>query len=226
MVWIFHEPSDLFARIESWKQEVAKNTRQHELEGQPRLQKHEPHPMKLRSQDTRSALAEVSGNSFAPKRKASTTIADSATTKTDKKARMNENEQKDGPMEQQAPRGRGRPRKIVEPTIAGPLSIQIPTGPPPTVWCPSSLTSPQKAPASPSKKGQVTLDKMPSEAAIDMAYLELCCPAVKMTSFKVLRQAGTEISSPVLDLHKKLETIPLGLIPSALEVSSSPCPCQ
>ena len=70
------EHSDRFARIDHWKQEVVKNTLEQVYTSQPRSQRSELHPMKLRSQDTRPALAEVSGNPYSRKRKASATMAD------------------------------------------------------------------------------------------------------------------------------------------------------
>ena len=82
-------------------------------------------------------------------------------------------------------------------------------------------TSPGKSSRSPSKRGQISLDRQIPEAAIDMKYLSRCNPAVRLTNFRELKQAQKRISSLVGDLHQRLGGVPLGLIPFALEVCFS-----
>lgn len=99
------EKSDLFARIDRWKQEVVKETLL-QSSTQSRAQQYEPHHMKLRSRDTRQALAEVTGNPSLRKRKASVTMTDVSPRKYGKKAVIDEN------VEETVRRpGRGRPSK-------------------------------------------------------------------------------------------------------------------
>lgn len=219
----------LFATIDRWRQEVVKDTLQ-QASTQSRSHKYEAHHMKLRS-FTRTALAEVSGNPYSRKRKAFGTMADAPPRK-----------------EQSAQRGRGRPRKSREVDIneeehveqsasrpqgrlaniaesADPYESSLPSYhnfPPPETPRRGS-SSPSKSNGSPSKRGQPTLDKIVSEAAIDMKYLGRCDPAVHLTNFRLLKQAQERIPSLVGDLYEKLRDVPLGLIPGALEVYSSPC---
>lgn len=240
MPWDIGEHTDLFERIDHWKQEVVKNTLQQGYTSQPRWQRSEPHPMKLRSRDTRPALAEVSGNPYSRKRKASATMADAPARKSGKSAAKDEqakevtqrprrgrpakNQQVDVNeaeyMEQPAS-GRSRSARVAELTKTPELDLQIRPGIPSSIWSPSGSTSPRKAGTSPSKKGQITLDKQISEAAIDMDYLSRCNPAVNLTTFSELRADSHAIPSQVEDLLRILQQVPHGIIPSTLEVSSS-----
>ena len=230
------ERLDLLARIDRWNQEVIKNTLQRGSIRQPPSQSYKHHHMKLRSQVTHPALGEISGNSYPRKRKASSEMADRVNTKAGKKAVMERNAEEDGQrldmgprdeaLEQPEPRRRGRPPKNPQLTNAPQIDLQLrpgipPTPFPPTPWPPSGSGSPRKATTSPSKRGQITLEKPISEAAIDMHYLRRCDPAVHLTTFLSLRQSQRKISSPVRDLFVKLENVPHGLIPSALEVGTS-----
>lgn len=130
--------TDLTARINHWQEEVLTRTLQPASTGDPRSKKHETHHMKLRSQATRPALAEVSGNPNFRKRKATETIAGAPAKKHDKKAvvdntgediaprpgpgRPRKNQQHDRDekeyVEQTAPRSRGRPPKNTEPVAS------------------------------------------------------------------------------------------------------------
>ena len=227
--------SDLFARINHWKQEVVKSTILQEYTRQPPL---ESHPMQLRSQTTRPALGEVSGNPSSRKRKAFDEISDTVNIKPSKKAVMDQNTEGAGrPLrssrpagdlepqsdeeetsKQPAPRRRGRPPKIPQ---FNEIDLQPRPKNPDTVWVPSRATSPRKTTSSPSKKGQIPLDKPISEARIDMQYLSRCDPAVHRTDFASLRIESQEVPPPVRNLFEKLDTRPLGLVPSALKVYSS-----
>lgn len=236
MIWRDHEHSDLFARIDRWKQEVVKNTQQRGSTAQARSQVYEPHHMELRFRAARPALGEISGNPRARKRKAPAIMASADAPKTGKNAKMDERMQevatRQGPENSKAemnqivkpptPRKRGRPPKQPELTHAREFELEIRPGLAPSVWSASGSLSPRKASQSPSKKAKVTLDKLPSEAAIDMDYLSHCYPAVKLTTFHDLRIEAKDISTPVLELYKKLQEVLPGLIPSALKVSSSP----
>ena len=234
------EQSDFFARIDRWKQEVVKNTLQ-QPPTQSRSQKYEAHHMKLRSRDTRPALAEVSGNPYSRKRKASAAMADAPPRKYGKKAVMDENAEgvarRPGrgrppkkrqidtkgavPMKQSASRPQGQSANNPELANSREPSLPIRAELPPSIWSPSRSASLREAGTSPSKKGQITLDKPISEAAIDMDYLSRCDPAVHLITFRELKIEGIEIPSPVDDLFRKLQGVPLGLIPHALKVSSS-----
>ena len=236
MLWGASEQSDFLGRIDRWKQEVVKNTLQ--LATQGRSQKYEAHHMKLRSRNTRPALAEVSGNLSSRKRKASA-MADAPPRKYGKKAVMDENaegvarrprrgrppktQQHDtqAGMEQSASRPRGLSANNAELANSREPSLPIRTELTPSIWSPSRPASPRKAGTSPSKRGQITLDKPMSEAAIDMDYLSRCDPAVHLITFRELKLEGIGIPSPVDDLFRKLQGVPLGVIPRALKVSSS-----
>ena len=238
MLWGASEQSELFARIDLWKQEVVKN----EIQQNPTLarsQKYETHHMKLRSRDTRPALAEVSGNSGSRKRKASETMADAPLRKYGKRAgtdeEVDENARRRGrppktrqidteeaePVKQSASRRQGQSANNSELANSREPSLPIRAGLPPSIWSPSRSASPRKAGTSPSKKGQITLDKPISEAAIDMDYLSRCDPAVHLTTFRELKIEGIGIPSPVDELFRKLQRVPLGLIPYSLKVSFS-----
>ena len=243
MLWGGSEQSDLFARIDHWKQEVVKGTLQQASATQPRPQQHEPHQMKLRSRVTRSALAQVSGNPCSRKRKASGVMADAPARKYGKKAVTDEriedtarrpgrgrppkNPQtvfhEDGPVEQTASRRQGRSANYAEFSKSREPSLPTRTEFPPSIWSPSGSTSPRKPSTSPSKKRQITLDKPISEAAIDMDYLSRCAPAVHLTTFRELKIDGVDILSPVDHLFQDLQGVPQGLIPFALKVYPSQC---
>ena len=236
MLWDSGEHSDLFTRIDHWNQGVVKNTVQ-QTPTQSHSQKHEAHHMKLRSRDTRPALAQVSGNPYSRKRKASTTMTDAPPRKYGKKAVMNENVEEstrrgrgrppknrqvltdeEEYVEQSASRRRGQSGKNAELANSGEPSLPIRAELPPSIWSPSRSASPRKAGTSPSKRGQITLDKPVSEAAIDMDYLSRCDPAVHLTTFRELKMQGVGIPSPVDDLFRKLQGVPRGPIPYALKV--------
>ena len=193
--------------------------------------------MKLRSRDTRPALAEASGNSYSRKRKASATMADAPPRKYGKKAEMDEygkvarrrgrppksrqiNTEEAEPMKQSASRPQGQLANNAELANSREPSLPIRAELPPTIWSPSRSASPRKAGTSPSKKGQITLDKPISEAAIDMDYLRRCDPAVRLITFRELKIDDIEIPSPVDDLFRKLQGVPFGPIPYSLKVSS------
>ena len=234
------EHSELFARIDRWKQEVVKDTLQ-QASTQSRSQKYEAHHMKLRSRDTRPALAEVSGNSYSRKRKAFATMADAPPRKYGKKAvvdeEVEESVRRPGRgrppkvrqvdiheheyVEQSASRRQGRPANIGESANSHESSLPSRHEFPPPETPRRGSTSPSKGNRSPSKRGQITLDRLIPEAAIDMKYLSRCDPAVRLTNFRELKQAQKRISSLVGDLHQKLRDVPLGLIPFALEVCFS-----
>ena len=234
MLWGASEQFDFLERIDRWKQEVVNNTLQISTQG--RLQKYEAHHMKLRSRDTRPALAEVSGNPSSRKRKAST-MADAPPKKYGKKAVMDENAEGVAPrprrgrppktqqhdneaeMKQSPFRPHGQLTNNAERARRREPSLPIRTELPPSIWSPSRSSSPRKA--SPSKKGQITLDKPMSEAAIDMDYLSRCDPAVHLITFRELKLEGIGIPLPVDGLFRKLQGVPLGVIPHELKVSSS-----
>ena len=229
------ERLDLLARIDRWNQEVIKNTLQQRSTRQSSSQSYKHHHMKRRSQVTRPALGEISGNSYSRKRKASSGMADRVNTKASKKAVTDRNAEEDGrrldvgprdeALEQPGPRRRGRPPKNPQITNAPEIDLQLRPEIPPTPWPPSGSGSPRKGTTSPSKRGQIALNKPIAEAAIDMNFLRYCDPAVHQTTFSDLRVDMIKILPQVEDLFLKLESVPQGLIPSALKVGTSPSDC-
>ena len=234
------ENSDLSRRIGLWQESVFKSTLQQVSTGQLRSQRYEPHHMKLRSRDTRPALAKISGNPYSKKRKASTTTVDGPSKKGGKKAVMdkgveelvqrptrgrprNKNQQYDRDKDEHqdqpvARRPPGRPSKNSEPVISHEATMPFrPTFPPPETPRRGSI-SPSKGGRSPVKKGQLTIYQPVSEAAIDMEYLRRCDPAVQLTDFQQLKEERKDAPPPVNALFKKLQYIPSGPIPLALEV--------
>lgn len=61
-------------------------------------------------------------------------------------------------------------------------------------------------------------NKTRSAAATDMAYLETCIPAVKQREMEALMASAQQVPPAVLSLYDQLLSIPLGAIPSELEV--------
>ncbi len=234
MPWSAAQHPDLVKRKDHWQQEVFNNRPQQASAKQPRLQDNDSHHhMKLRSQNTRPMPAEVSGNQKARKRKVYVPMSDSAAVKKGKKGEEVDRDgdaqeivTRRGParspkdMEAEVDRGmkqrrhrRGRSQIVPELTNA-----QAPAEAPSSVWSPSDSASSRKAASSPNERDQITIDKVPSEALIDMEYLRRCDPPVKLTSFYDLRVGQKKIASSVLDLHKRLQDVPTGLIPSTLRV--------
>ena len=77
---------------------------------------------------------------------------------------------------------------------------------------------------SPNKTGAQRLDQGKSDAAVDLEYLRLCDPPVKLKSFAELRiedGLNSKIPREVCDLREKLLDTPYGIIPRELEVSYS-----
>ena len=234
------EQFHLFARINRWKQEVVEDAQQ-QASTQSRSQQYEAHHMKLRSRDTRPALAEVSGNPYSRKRKAFATMADAPPRKYGKKAVMDEKVEESARrpgrgrppktrqvdiheeeyVEQSASRRQGRPANVAESASSHKSSLPSRHEFPPPETPRRGSTSPSKGNRSPSKRAQITLDRVIPEAAIDMKYLSRCDPAVRLTNFRELKQAQKRIPSLVGVLYQKLRDVPLGLIPGALEVCSS-----
>ncbi len=213
-------PPDLFRRIDCWAQEVVKETEQY-----PQRQ-NSVHYMKLRSRPTRQHLSEISVNTCSSrKRKALETMSNTINTKAAKKAELDT-----------IPRGRGRPlgskNRVTHAENHGvdedsnPLPLRNPSHVPSSVpdLLPPSASSARRAKSgSPTKtkRGDITLDKQKSEAAIDMAYLARCSPAVKKADLLRLRAVKKKIPEPVLYLHGKLSDLPHSAIPFKLKVDCS-----
>ena len=237
MPWSAAQNPDLVNRIDHWKQKVVNNTPQQVSANQLLWPDNDyNHHMKLRSQSTRPVPAEVSGNPNARKRKASAPMSDSAAIKKGKKGKevyrdgyAQDSVTRQGParspkdvkaevdrgMEQRRNR---RDRSQIVPELT---NTEAPAEAPSSVWSPSDSASSRKDAFSPSERCQITIDSVPSETLIDMEYLRRCDPPVKLTTFYDLRVGLKKVSSPVLGLHKRLQDVPTGLIPSTLRVSSS-----
>lgn len=214
---------DLFTRIDQWAQEMVTYTEQQTQ----RWTRSSGNSMTLRSLSARQGLTEISINPHSRKRKAAAAMDGRNEAGAGKKTRM------DG----EPPKQRGRPpgpknnaKRANEDEGNGdedyqPLSLpnrsrlpsSVPDLPPPSKSSAKS-GSPSRNSTSPGKKGLLTLDKAKSEAAIDMAYLETCTPAVKQTSFQALRASKKKIPSAVLSMYNKLKNVPHGAIPLELEV--------
>ena len=232
--------SDLSDRISHWREEVFTSTIRQGSTGILRSQEHEPHHMKLRSR-SRPALAEVSGNHYSKKRKASASMADIPAQKHGTKALVNDcveevarrpgpgrprknqqyNRDEDEDVEQPGPRRPGRPAKNRAPITTREVTRPFRTGFPPPEPSRRGSISPSKGSRSPSKRGQLTVYKSISEAAIDMYYLSRCSPAVHLTKFHTLKKLQRGISPLVSELFEKLQNIPSGSIPVALQVPFS-----
>ena len=245
MPWGVVERLELLARIERWNQEVIKNTLQQGSIKPPPSQSSKSHRMKLRSQVTRPALGEVSGNLYSRKRKASIEMPDRVNIKAGKKAVTDRHVREDGrrldlgpsaenqgagqdedeALEQPVPRRRGRPPKNPEIASASRIDLQLRPGIAPPPWPLSDPSSSRKASTSPRKRGQITLEQPIAESAIDMSYLRSCDPAVYLTTFSELRRSLKRILPSVEGLYVKLQNVPHGLIPSALEVFTSLIHC-
>ena len=217
--------TELITRIDGWRQEVEKTT------DQKRSQDSKPHGMKLRSSHTRRALAKVSGNPCSKKRKASAITKDKPSAENVEEVARRPRRGRPAKkrqsyiqgvdcMEDPSPtrRPRGRPPKAVQVTNPLASDIQILSGPSHSL---STRSSPKKGSRSPGKRGQITRDQQISDAAIDMDYLEHCDPKVIRTTFSDLKEEQVEISSAVEDLFEELKNVPIGVIPSALQVASS-----
>lgn len=229
--------SDLVKRIDRWNHEVIRNTLQPAPTIQPRPGAYQPHCMRLRSQATRPALAEVSVNPNTRKRKTPGGMADTDASKPKKKSKMGKNVQgatlpKDsGTLEAEAcetiqqykPLRRGRSQQDVELQKCREREVvmrsEVPALPGPA----SSSASPRKAAKSPSKRGRVAVETPTPDAAIDMEYLSRCTPAVNLTTFSDLAIDGETVTLSVRELHQKLKNVPRDLIPSTLQVNPSSC---
>ena len=229
MPWAAYKHSDLFERIHLWKQEVVRNT----IPSAPTVQSPPtancPHHMKLRSQTTPQALAEVSGNPSSRKRKASNEIMDADASRFKRKANKDKNLHKDSEtlkaeagetIQQREPPRRGRPKNIPEPkpTLESQMVLQSRVSP--SLGLSSGSAKPRTTAKSPSKRGQLALETPTPNSGIDMKYLSRCTPPVRLTTFSELAFGGSTISLPVQKLKNQLQDVPLGLIPSALKVTS------
>ena len=232
MLWGTSKHYDLSDRISQWQEGVFTGTIRQGSIGETRSQEHEPHHMKLRSRDTRLALVEVSGNHYSKKRKASAGMEDVKKAVTDdcvkkvarrpgpgrppKNQQYDRDEAKD--VEQPQPRRPGRPAKNREPVTSREVTEPFRTDFPHPELSRRGSISPTKGSQSPSKRGQLTVYKSISEAAIDMHYLSRCSPAVHLTKFHTLKKLQRGILPLVSDLFEKLQNIPSGSIPVALQV--------
>ena len=232
--------SGLFVRIHRWQHEVVKDTLLHAPTQSP-SRKCQAHHMKLRPRDTRPALVEVSGNSYSRKRKASTTMADAPPRKHGKKKEVDKKVEEaprrseqgripkiraddihdDEYTEQSVSRRQDRPANIAGSAKSYESSLSSRSEFPPPETPQYGSTLPSTSNRSPSERAQVTLNDLIPENAIDMEYLARCDPPVYSTSFRQVKRSQKSISSLADDLHQKLESVPLGLIPSALEVCFS-----
>ena len=240
MLWGTSNHSDLSDRISHWQEEVFTSTVRQGSIGKPRSEKHEPYHMTLRPR-SRPALAEVSGNCYSKKRKASTMV-DVPAKKHGRKEVTNDfvdqvaprpgpgrprkiqqyDRDEDEDVEQPKPRRPGRPAKNREPITSREVTKAFPTDFPLAEPSRPGSISPSKGSRSPTKRGQLTVYKPIQEAAIDMYYLSRCSPAVHLTKFHTMKKFQRGIPPLVSELFEKLQSVPSGSIPVALQVPFSP----
>ncbi|KAM0798182.1 hypothetical protein BDR22DRAFT_398740 [Usnea florida] len=234
MLWGTSKHSDLSDRISHWQEEVFTSTIRQGSIGRPRPQENEPYHMTLRPR-SRQVLAEVSGNHYSKKRKASTMV-DVPAKKHGRKEVTNEffeevarrpgpgrprkiqqdDRDEDEDVEQPKPRRPGRPAKNREPITSREVTKSFPTDFPLPELSRRGSISPSKGSWSPSKRGQLTVYKPIPEAAIDMYYLSRYSPAVHLTKFHTMKKFQRGIPLLVSELFEKLQSIPSGSIPVAL----------
>ena len=124
------------------------------------------------------------------------------------------------PMDETEPtkRRRGRPRRTPEAAAQNNIGAQIRTNSAFFTMEQSQSSGIRPKSASPRKNAK-HIDQPRAPTSLDMPYLEICNPGVKMKSFQ---EAKSRYNMPqsVMTLHTRLQDIPLGLIPLELEVGT------
>ena len=124
-------------------------------------------------------------------------------------------------------RQRGRPRKdIISESSQQVANTHLPeelaSSLPDLSIRPSEASPRRRISQSPRRKTEKSLDQTRTNANITLAFLETCKPSVQLLSYDDVRTSPSvraRMSAAVEDLHKRLQQIPNGLIPSELKVS-------
>ncbi len=211
-------PPELFAKIDQWAQEVVRYAGQHDQ----RRTRSSASGMKLRSLPARRGLTEISINPHSRKRRPPAASDGTDEAGAGKKAKM----------DSEPPKKRGRPPgsknktkqandhddqicdQFTLPHHSQPSSI--PDLPP--LNSSAKPSSPSRKCMSPREEVTYTLHGAKPVAAVDMAYLEVCTPAVRLTNLRDLKASKKQIPPAVLSLYDKLSNIPPYAFPSELEV--------
>ena len=178
--------------------------------------------MKLRCLPARRGLAEISANPHSRKRKPSTALDGTNKANVEKKVKMNSEPPK---QRGRALRSKDKAKQVDanDDEEYSPLALptrSLPSSIPdlPPLGSTANPSSPSRKSTSPRKRKIYTFDKAISEAAIDMAYLASCTPAVKQTNMRALKASGKQIPPAVLGLYDKIAQIPDFAFPSELMV--------
>lgn len=134
-------------------------------------------------------------------------------------------------VQQGGKRQRGRPRKdAISESSQQPADLNLPEdlalSLPDLSIRPSEASPRRRMSQSPRKRTDTSLDQTRTNANITLAFLETCKPNVQLLSYddvRTLPSVRARMSAAVEDLHKRLQQIPNGLIPSELKVSWN-CP--
>lgn len=158
----------------------------------------------------RAGLAEISYNLQGRNRNSSDDTANEAIG-IKRKLSMNESEP--------TKRRRGRPRRITDTAAQNPI-LGAQSRPSPAFFATDQSQSSKlrRKSASPRKNAR-HIDQPRAPTSIDMPYLGRCNPRVKMKSFQEAKSAY-KMPHSVLNLHTRLQNIPLGLIPGELKVGT------
>lgn len=230
--------SNLSTRVDQWRQQVAEDTSKtirlalwnklqaHE-EGQDlstSTSKYQTRLQARRIAARRAVLADTSSNPRLRQRKSlqnHTIPIPHLTLKEDRTMQGDEGVQRGGK------RQRGRPKKdLISESSQQAAVFKIPEdlalSLPDRSIRPSEGSPQRRKSQSPRKKNDTSLDQTKTNANITLAFLETCKPSVQLLSLQDVRAlpgVRARMSAAVEDLHKRLQQIPNGLIPSELKVS-------
>lgn len=229
--------SNLSIRVDQWRQQIAEDTSkairpavQNILHAQEQGQdpststsRYETR-LQARNSTQRAVLAHTSSNPRLRRRKTSQNYTVPIPHLTLKRGRTmlgDEGAQRGGK------RQRGRPRKdhisessqqAADTHLPEELALSLPD----LSIRPSEASSRRRMSQSPRKRTDTSLDQTRTNANVTLAFLETCKPSVQLLSYDEVRTSPSvraRMSAAVEDLHKRLQQIPNGVIPSELKVS-------
>ena len=228
---------DLSTRVDQWRQRIAESTSKSQEAVQNRSQAYEggrdlststlryQTRLQTRISNHRAALAETSSNPRLCQQKAS----QNHTTAVHAKVKRGRSMQGDGEVSRGGKRPRGRPRKDVtsessQQAADAHLPDELMFSLPDLSVRPSEASPRRRMSQSPHKRTGTNLGQTRTNANVTLDFLQTCQPSVQLLSYEDIRAspavrarmpAGVEI------LHKRLQDIPNGLIPSELKVRVS-----
>lgn len=222
---------DLATRISQWTQEVARDIKQ-EHTSEPGLGQRRSTRLQSLASKSRLSLAEISANPRLRKRKTPQDDPSIATSSVGAK-RIRTMVAKEMEVVEVPKRGRGRPRKIPD-SSQQPVTLphhahrssSRPDLTPALTFSIAASATPRGKSQSPRKRNNKYLDQPRTIATVDIPFLQSCRPGIRLLDYQAVRASAKTrpIPAQVQHLHKKLQDIPHGLIPSELKVgSSSPC---